>query len=340
MKLADLAELLGCSLVGDGGVEVKGVAGIEEAREGDLSFVAHPRYFPYMATTRAAALIVPPDAPECPCPTLRTDNPYLAFAKALSHFYPSQRPSPGIHPSAHISSGVRLGKGVSIGALTYLGEGVEVGEGTTIYPLVYIGEFTRIGSHCLIYPLVTIRERAILKDRVIVHSGAVIGSDGFGYTKDLEGRSFKIPQVGSVILEDEVEVGANVTIDRATLGFTRIGKGSKIDNLVQIAHNVVIGQDTIILAQVGIAGSTTIGDRVTLAGQVGVVDHVEIGADSIVGSQAGVAQPLPPKSVVMGSPAIQHQAWKRAALSFPKLPELIQALRRLEERVKKLEEKE
>lgn len=339
MKLAELAELLGCVLVGDGSVEVTGLSGIEEAKEGDLSFVVHSRYFPCLATTKAAAVIVHHNAPSCPRPTLRTDNPYLAFAKALSCLYPRLIPSFGVHPSAILGPGVHLGEGVSIGALCYLGKEVEIGEGTTIYPQVYVGEGSKIGARCLIYPQVTIREGVILGDRVIVHCGAVIGSDGFGYARDADGRYFKIPQVGGVLVEDEVEIGANVTIDRATLGLTRIGRGTKIDNLVQIAHNVVIGQDTVIVAQVGIAGSAKVGDRVTLAGQVGVVDHVEIGDDSTVGPQSGVAQSLPPKSVVTGSPAIPHQTWKRIVLSLPKMPELLKTLRRLEDRMGRLEEK-
>ncbi len=339
MKVKELAERLGCELLGDGEVEVRGVAPLDQAREGDLSFVVHRRYLPSLRSSQASAFILPADAPPCEKPTLRTSNPYLAFARALALFFPPSKREVGLHPTAVLGDGVSLGEGVSIGPLAVLEEGVVVGEGTAIGPLVYIGRGSRIGRDCLIYPQVTIRERVTLGDRVIVHSGAVIGSDGFGYAKDEQGRSVKIPQVGEVLIEDDVEIGANVTVDRGTLGRTWIKRGTKIDNLVQIAHNVVIGQDCILVAQVGISGSTILEDRVTLAGQVGVVDHVRIGHDTIVGAQAGVTKDAPPGSVLLGAPAAPHGEFKRTLAALNRLPGLLKTVRALEERVKRLEEK-
>lgn len=339
MKLKELAEKLGCDLIGDGEVEVKSVAPLDEAQEGDLSFVAHTKYLPRLATSKASAFILPPDAPPSEKPTLRTPNPYLTFAKALALFFPLGQIVSGIHPSSIIAEGAKIEEGVSIGALAVLDEEVSVGAGTTIGPLVYVGRGSRIGRGCLIHPHVTIREGVTLGDRVIVHSGTVIGSDGFGYAKDAEGRYVKIPQIGGVLIEDDVEIGANVTIDRATLGQTRIKRGTKIDNLVQVAHNVAIGEDCILIAQVGISGSTVLEDRVTLAGQVGVVDHVRIGHDTVVGAQAGVAKDIPSGSVFLGSPAVPHMELKRTLAALNRLPELLKTIRTLEERMKALEER-
>ncbi|MDH7500052.1 MAG: UDP-3-O-(3-hydroxymyristoyl)glucosamine N-acyltransferase [candidate division NC10 bacterium] len=337
MKLSDLADALSCQLQGEGGIEIKGVAGLREAEEGDLTFVANPRYLKHLEETRASAIILSFSDPPSTRPTLRTENPYLAFAKALRILHPPALPSPGIHPSACLEEGVRLGEGVSIGALTFVGRGAEIGEGSILFPQVHVGRGSRIGKGCLLYPQVMIREGVCIGDRVIIHSGAVLGSDGFGYAKDQEGHYHKIPQIGGVLIEDEVEIGANVTIDRATLGQTRIGRGTKIDNLVQIAHNVEIGQDTILIAQVGIAGSTKLGNRVTLAGQVGLIGHLEIGDDCVVGSQSGVVEDLKPGSVVTGSPAIPHPLFRRMVVSLPRVPEMLKTLRDLKKRLEELE---
>jgi len=339
MRLRDLAEALSCQLVGEGEIEIRGVAGIREAKEGELTFVADSRHLRYLEATEASAIILSPKDPPSTKPTLRTDNPYLAFAKALELLHPQDFPSPGVDSAAILEEGVRLGVGASIGAFTFIGKGAEIGDHSILSPQVYIGRGSRIGKGCLLYPQVVVREGVWIGDRVIVHSGAVLGSDGFGYTKEREGRYYKIPQIGGVRVEDDVEIGANVAIDRATLGQTRVGRGTKIDNLVQIAHNVQVGQDTIIISQVGIAGSTKIGNRVTLAGQVGIIGHIEIGDDSIVGSQSGVAETLDPGSIVTGSPAIPHNLFRRMAVSLPKVPELIKTIRALEKRLQELEEK-
>jgi len=338
LKLKELAQELGCELEGNGEVEIRAIAGLREAGEGDLTFVANPRYLKYVEETRASAIILSPSDPPLSKPTLRTDNPYLAFARALEIFYPVSRPAPGVHPSAVLEEGVELGQEVSIGALTFVGRGAHIGDRSILFPQVFVGAGSQIGEDSILYPQVTVREGVRIGNRVIVHSGAVIGSDGFGYAKDGQGRYRKIPQVGGVMIEDEVEIGANVTIDRATLGDTRIGRGTKIDNLVQIAHNVQIGEDTIIISQVGIAGSTRVGNRVILAGQAGVVDHVQIGDDCIVGSQSGVAGDLEAGSVVLGSPAIPQHLFKRMAVSLPRVPEMLKSLRNLERRVQSLEE--
>jgi UDP-3-O-[3-hydroxymyristoyl] glucosamine N-acyltransferase len=336
LKLSDLAKALSCQLEGEGGIEIQGVAGLKEAKEGDLSFIANPRYLKYLDQTRASAIILSFSDPPSSRPTLRTDNPYLAFAKALEILHPQSLPSPGIHPTAILEEDVRLGEGVSIGAHTFMGRGAQIGDQSILFPQVYIGQGSRIGEGCILYPQVMVREGVWIGNRVIIHSGAVLGSDGFGYAKDTEGRYHKIPQVGGVLIEDEVEIGANVTIDRGTLGQTRVCRGTKIDNLVQIAHNVEIGQDTIIISQVGIAGSTKVGNRVTLAGQVGIIGHIEIGDDCIVGSQSGVAEDLKPKSIVTGSPAIPHNLWRRMIVSLPRLPELLKSVRELEKRLQQI----
>jgi UDP-3-O-[3-hydroxymyristoyl] glucosamine N-acyltransferase len=333
MRLDALARALGCTLEGDGSAEVTGVAPIETARPGDLTFLHHPKYLPHLATTRATAVIAPPGAGRAPCAVLRHENPYLAITAALRLFHPETPRWTGVHPQAAVADTARLGAGVGVGAFAVIEEGAEVGEGTQIGPQVYIGRGGRIGRACLLYPQVVVREGVIVGDRVIIHSGTVLGSDGFGYARDAEGRYQKIPQVGRVIIEDDVELGANVTVDRATLGATRIGRGSKIDNLVQIGHNVVIGEGSIIVAQAGIAGSTEVGRNVTVAGQAGIVGHVKIGDRTVIGSQAGVTEDLPAGAAVLGSPALPHLTAKRIFAAWGRLPDLLRRVRNLERRL-------
>ncbi|CBE68709.1 UDP-3-O-(3-hydroxymyristoyl)-glucosamine N-acyltransferase [Candidatus Methylomirabilis oxygeniifera] len=337
MQLRELAEKLNCRLVGDGEIEVRHLAPLHEACEGDLAFVAHARDLPKLETSKASAVIVPEGSPPCSKPALLTNDPYLAFVGALRLFYTPDSPTPGIHPSSIVREGVRLAMDVAIGPLSVVEADVTIGRGTVVGAQVYIGKGSRIGADCWLYPQVMIREGAEIGDRVIVHSGTVIGSDGFGYLRDGQGIRIKVPQVGRVIIEDDVEIGANVTIDRATIGATRIKHGTKIDNLVQIAHNVVVGADTVIVALTGISGSATIGDRVTLAGQVGIVDHIEIGDDVTVGAQAGVAKSLPSGSVVLGSPAVPHLAFKRSVAAANRLPSILRTLKRIETRLASLE---
>ncbi len=336
VQLGELAERLGCRLEGDGGLEIGGVRGLEDAGPHDLTFVAQERYLPSLRGSSAAAVILGEGWPSADRPALRTANPYLAFAQALRVFHPSPVPLPGTHPSAVVATDARVAPDASIGPLCVLDREAEVGAGTILEAQVFVGAGARIGRGCHIFPQVTLREGVLLGDRVTVHSGAVIGADGFGYARD--GRRYvKIPQVGRVVIGDDVEIGANATIDRATLGETRIGRGTKIDNLVQIGHNVRVGEDTVVVAQVGISGSSRIGSRVTLAGQVGVVDHVEIGDDVIVGAQSGVTKDIPPGSLVLGSPAIPHAEFKRQLATVARLPVLRRTLRALEERLAALE---
>jgi len=337
-SLKEIARLIEGEIVGDESIEVEGVADIKEAKEGEIAFVSNKKHLPRLKTTQASAVIVSREIKEAKVPLIRVENPYLAFSQMTRILVPYQKPAKGVHPSAIISKGVKLGKEISIGAHSVIEEGVRIGDNTIIYPLVYIGKGSRIGKDCIIYPQVMIREEVEIGDRVIIHSGAVIGSDGFGYIPH-EGRQHKVPQIGKVVIEDDVEIGANVNIDRATLGKTWIKRGVKIDNLVQIAHNVVIGEDSIIVAQVGISGSTEIGKGVTLAGQAGVVGHIKIGDRAIVGGQAGVTKSVPPKTIVSGYPARPHTQAKRIEASILRLPELHKLVRELKRRIEELEKK-
>ncbi|MGE5850300.1 MAG: UDP-3-O-(3-hydroxymyristoyl)glucosamine N-acyltransferase [Candidatus Methylomirabilota bacterium] len=336
MRLEELAERLGCRLEGDGGLEVIAVRNLDEAGPKDLSFVAREAYLSRLQDSAAGAVILGEGWPPVDRPALRTPNPYLALARALSLLHPTPVPLPGVHPTVVKAADARVAPDAWVGPLCVLGPGTEVGPGTVLEAQVAVGARVRIGGGCRIHPNVTLLDDVVLGDRVIVHSGSVIGADGFGYARDGH-RYAKIPQVGRVVIEDDVEIGANVCIDRATLDETRIGRGTKIDNLVQIGHNVRIGADTAIIAQVGISGSVRIGSRVTLAGQVGVVDHVEIGDDVIVGAQAGVTKDIPPRSTVLGAPAVPHTEFKRQVAALARLPELRKALRALEERLAALE---
>jgi UDP-3-O-[3-hydroxymyristoyl] glucosamine N-acyltransferase len=337
MQLRELAEKLNCRLVGNGEIEVRRLAPLHEAREGDLAFLMNARDLPKLEASKASAVIVRDGSPPCSKPALLANDPYLAFVEALRLFYAADSPTPGVHPSSVVQEGVRLAEDVAIGPLSVVEADVMIGRGSVVGAQVYIGKGSRIGADCRFYPQVMIREGAEIGDRVIIHSGTVIGSDGFGYLRDGRGIRIKVPQVGRVIIEDDVEIGANVTIDRATIGATRIKRGTKIDNLVQIAHNVVVGADTVIAALSGIAGSVIIGDRVTLAGQVGIIDHVEIGDDATVGAQAGVAKSLPPGHVVLGSPAVPHLAFKRNVAAVSRLPYILKTLKRIEARLASLE---
>ncbi|MGH7411760.1 MAG: UDP-3-O-(3-hydroxymyristoyl)glucosamine N-acyltransferase [Candidatus Methylomirabilis sp.] len=337
MRLRELAERLGCRLVGDGETEVRDLASIDDAGEGDLTFVASRRHLQKIEASRASAVILREGGSACSKPTLVAADPYLAFIQALHLFYPPELPPPGLHPSSIVQPGVCLAEGVSIGPLSYIEEGVSIATRSAIGAQVYIGKGSRVGADCRVYPQVVIREGVEIGDRVTIHSGAVIGSDGFGYLRDRRGVRVKIPQVGRVILEDDVEIGANVTIDRATMGTTRLKRGTKIDNLVQIAHNVAVGEDTVIAALSGVSGSTKIGDRVTLGGQVGIADHVEIGDDVTIGSQSGVAKDIPPGKAVWGTPAVPHFEAKRNSAALRQIPPLLRSLRTIEARLMALE---
>ena len=339
ITLKELAGIIGGEVEGDGSIVIRGVAGIKEARPGDITFLANPRYERFLEKTRASAVIVPPGTKHSGPALVYSENPYLAFVKAVKFFVPDKDTYPtGIHPTAVIAHDAKIQGSVSIGAYAVIEKGVSIDEGTVVMAGCYVGRESEIGRDCLIYPNVTIREETKIGDRVIIHPGAVIGSDGFGFAKDGEIYR-KIPQIGNVIIGDDVEIGANVTIDRATTGSTVIGSGTKIDNLVQIGHNVVIGENCIIVAQVGISGSTEIGRGVSLAGQAGVVGHVRIGDGAVVAAQAGVTKSVPPGACVSGYPARDHNQAKKIYAGLQKLPELIKKVGELSQRLKDLEEK-
>jgi UDP-3-O-[3-hydroxymyristoyl] glucosamine N-acyltransferase len=336
VRLGELAERLGCRLEGDGDIEIVGVCALEDAGPTDLTFVTEARHLPRLEASRAAAVLLAESSPATRRPALRTSNPYLTLAHALGVFYPPQPGVQGVHPTAVVSADARVHDTASVGPLCVLAPGAEVGAGTILDAQVFLGANVRVGRECRLFPQVTVREGTELGDRVVVHSGTVIGADGFGYARDGV-RYIKIPQIGRVVLEDDVEIGANAAIDRATLGITRIGRGTKIDNLVQIGHNVQVGEDTVIVAQVGISGSSRIGSRVTIAGQVGVTDHVQIGDNAIVGAQAGVSKDVPDGAIMLGAPAVPHLEWKRQLAATARLPQMGKTLRALEERLRALE---
>ena len=339
MRLAEVAAHVGGDLSGDGEILIKGVAGIKEAGSGEITFLGDSRYEEWLAKTTASAVIVPRDHPYNGRACVRVDDPHLAFYALASLFHRASRPiPPGIHPSALLGADVRMGAEISIGPNVIVGDRCAIGDRTMLLPGVVIGHNVMIGDDCLIYPNAVLREDTQLGHRVIIHAGAVIGDDGFGF-RTSDGQHEKVPQLGRVVIEDDVEIGANTCIDRATAGETVIRCGSRIDNLVQVAHNVKIGSNSILCAQVGIAGSTSVGDSVTLAGQVGIIGHISIGDRAMVGAQGGVTKSIPPDGRVSGYPATPHHLAKRIYAAQRRLPDLVKNVRRLEKRVKELEER-
>ncbi|MEW6075724.1 MAG: UDP-3-O-(3-hydroxymyristoyl)glucosamine N-acyltransferase [Candidatus Omnitrophota bacterium] len=337
--LREIADFIGGKVVGDETIAVTGVAGIQDAGEGDITFLANPKYLPFLERTRACAVIASADTKSAKKPLILTDNPSLAFVKAVSFIAPEETVQPkGIHPSALIGKDARIGKDVSIGPYAVIEDGVSIGEKSVIYAHCYIGKSCRIGSAVLMYPNVSIREHVTVGNKVIIHNGAVIGSDGFGFVT-VEGVHHKIPQVGTVIIEDNVEIGANVTIDRARFDKTVIGEGTKIDNLVHIAHNVTIGKNCFVVAQVGISGSTSVGNNSILAGQVGVVGHISIGDNCVVMAQSGVSKSIPDNTVSWGSPAKPEKVAKRLNAALANLPRLFDSVGELKKRLEEIEKK-
>lgn len=331
--LAEIAKIIDGEVVGDSSVSIRGVSGIKEAKQGEIAFVANPKYFSLIEETSASAIITSRDVHKASKPIIRTESPSLAFAKVIALFTPNEvkRPS-GVHPTAVLGKDVRLGKDVAIQAYCVIEEGAEIGDETILYAGVYVGQHTKIGSNCILYPYVSIRERVNIGNRVVIHNGTVVGSDGFGFAK-VRGMHHKIPQIGTVVIEDDVEIGANVTIDRARFDKTIIGRGTKIDNLVQIAHNVVIGEDSIVVAQTGISGSTVVGKNVTVAGQAGLVGHIKIGDNAVIAAQAGVTKSVLPNTCVSGYPAKPHHIAKRINAYVQKLPDLFKKVAEIEKRI-------
>jgi UDP-3-O-[3-hydroxymyristoyl] glucosamine N-acyltransferase len=334
MKLSKMATALECALTGDGEVEIHGVAGIEEAQAGHVTFVSNPKYASKAKSTAASAVIVTPGFPEIPAATLRTSNPYLAFAKAVEFFYQVPNREVGINASASIAANAKIGPGASIGPFVVIEDDVEIGAGCILYPFVHIYRGARIGDNFKAYAHVSVREFCRVGHRVILQDGVKIGTDGYGYAKQDDGSYYKIVQSGIVVLEDDVEVGANATIDRGTFGETRIRRGAKIDNLVQVGHACDVGENSLLCAQVGLAGSSKVGRNVILTGQVGVAGHLEIGDGVIVTAQSGIGQDVEAGKVVSGSPSMDNKLWLRSTALIRRLPELLKRIEALEKNVK------
>ena len=337
MTLKELAQRIGCRLEGDGAVEITGAAGIEQAQPGEISFIANPKYLHALAATRASAVILDEKAPAPPCAALRTPEPYVAFARALECFARIPRPAAGVDACSAIGRDVYFGKNVAVGPFVTIGDGAAIGDNTLIYSHAAIGAGTRLGRDCIVYSHVAVRERVTIGDRVILHGGVVVGADGYGFARQKDGTHYKIPQNGTVVIEDDVELGAGTCVDRPAVGETRIGAGSKIDNLVQIAHGVRVGQRVLFAAQTGIAGSSVVEDDVVFAGQVGVAGHITIGKGTIATAQTGIPNSTDPGSFVSGYPAIPNRDWLKSSAVFKKLPGLRKQVQELERRIADLE---
>jgi UDP-3-O-[3-hydroxymyristoyl] glucosamine N-acyltransferase len=330
MKLGELATKLGAELRGNADLEITGVKGIEEAGPTEITFVANPRYTSLARTTRAAAVVVEPDFQEISAATLRIKNPYHAFSRALGLFYQPPSYAPGIHPTAVVDPTAEIGPDAHIGAYAVVGPNVRLGPHATLLPHVVLYPGVQVGSHFFAHAHAVVREHCILGDHVTLENGVVIGGDGFGFAKDSDGHWEKIPQSGPVRIGSHVDVQANATIDRATVGATEIGDGTKVDNLVQVGHGSRIGNDTLICAQTGLAGSSVIGNNVILAGQVGIAGHCTVGDGVILTAQSAVSHDVPPGKMISGSPGFDNRVWLRAVTIFQRLPELLKRIDRLE----------
>ena len=338
VTLRELADLVGGTIAGDGNTVIRGVNGIKEAAEGEITFLANGRYALLLASTRASAVILAGGI-ESPIPSITVRNPDLAFAQVAERLNEAPaRPAAGVHPTAVVHPGATLGREVAIGACAIIEDGAVIGDGSVIHPLAYVGNGVRMGPECRLYPQVVVRERCRLGARVILHSGVVVGADGFGFVT-VDGVHRKIPQTGIVVLEDDVEVGANSTIDRARFGKTVVEKGAKIDNLVMIAHNVVVGQGTLIAAQAGISGSTRLGKDVRLGGQVGLSGHLEVGDGATVTAQSGIGKSVPPGAMVSGEYAVDTRAHLKRLAAIARLPEALTEIKRLQAEVEALKKK-
>ena len=333
MKLGELASRLGAELRGDPELEVTGVKGIEEAGATQITFVANPRYAALARKTRAAAVLVEPDFPEIGPATLRIKNPYHAFSRAIAYFYQPPAYPAGIHPTAVIDPTAEIGQGAHIGAYVVIGPNVRVGPCATLLPHVVLYPGVQVGSHFFAHAHAVVREGCTLGDHVSLENGAVIGADGFGFSKNDAGHWEKIPQSGPVRLGSRVDVQANACVDRATVGATEIGDGTKIDNLVQVGHGSRVGENTLLCAQVGLAGSSVIGNNAILAGQAGVAGHCSLGDGVILTAQSAVSHDVPAGKMISGSPGFDNRTWLRAVAIFQRLPEMLRRLDRLERRL-------
>jgi UDP-3-O-[3-hydroxymyristoyl] glucosamine N-acyltransferase len=323
-------------MVADHDVEILRVAGIDEAGPEDLTFVANRKYISHIKDTKAAAIILNEDLPPVSIPSLRTNDPYLAFARALEIFFVPLRPAAGIHPAALVAEDAVIGSEASIGPYAVIERGCRIGARVQIYPHAVLYPGVTVGDDSVIHSHATVRELCRIGNRVILQNGVVIGSDGFGFAPTREGAFYKICQTGRVVIEDDVEIGANTTVDRAAVGDTIIRKGAKLDNLVQIGHGAQVGEHCVLAAQVGLAGSTRLGRGVWVGGQAGFAGHLEVGDNAVITAQSGTSHDIPAGAVMSGSPAFENSAWLRSAAAFSKLPNLIRKVRDLEAQIEEL----
>lgn len=336
MKVSELASRLGCQFRGDGELEITGVAGMEHAGPDQLTFLANPKYAHRLKQTRAGAILVTQPV-EGSIVSLISSNPYLDFARALACFYQPPHPRAGVHPLAFVDPSATIGENASIGPFAVVGPRVTIGRNAVLHPHVVIYEGAAIGDDFLAHSHAAVREFCRIGNRVILQNGVVVGGDGFGFAKRSDGTHEKIVQSGVTVIEDDVEIQSLTSVDRATVGESRVKRGAKIDSLVQIGHACVVGEDNIICAQTGLAGSSVLGKNVLLAGQVGVSGHLTIHENSVVYAQSGVGGDVPAGSCISGSPAFESREWLRAITAFPRLPELLRSMRQLEKRVQELE---
>jgi UDP-3-O-[3-hydroxymyristoyl] glucosamine N-acyltransferase len=342
MKLSEIAQKLGCRLEGSPDLDIRGVAGIEHAEPGQLTFLANRRYFPLLKTTRASAVLVNEglaldrDSSLPPLAALRSENPYLAFARSIEFFHKAPRPEPGIHPTAVIAKSARIGENAHVGPYCFVDEEVVIGRNAVLHSFVTIYRGAKIGDDFFAHAHAIVRESCLLGDHVILQNGAVIGADGFGFAKQNDGRWYKIVQSGPAVLEDDVEVQANSSVNRATIGETRIRRGTKLDDLVLVGHASQVGTDTLLCGQVGLAGSTNIGNNCILAGQVGTAGHLSVGDGTVITAQSGVPNDVPSRSLYSGYPAVKNSEWLKMMAALHRLPELQKRVRELEAEIEKL----
>ena len=338
MRLGEIAEKLGCRLEGEGNVEITGVAGIEEARPGQLTFLDNRKYYPLVKTTQASAILIAPDGPAVTIAALRTANPYLDFARALELFHKPPRYAPNVHSTAVISSTAKVGDRAHIGPYCFIDEDVEIGDNVVLHSFVTIYRGAKIGDDFFAHSHCVVREDCRIGNRVLLQNGVVVGTDGFGFARDAQGHWHKILQVGKVVIEDDVEVQANSAIDRGAVSDTRIGRGTKIDNLVQVGHACTVGEDTILCGQVGLAGTTHIGNKCILAGQSASAGHLTIHDGAILTAQSAVNSDIPAGAIYSGSPGFDNKDWRRSVAVFNRLPDLQREVRQLREEIAKLRE--
>ena len=339
MKLGEIAEKLGCQLEGDASIEITDVAGIEEAQAGELTFFTNRKYRPALETTRASAILVARDEGPLRIAALRSANPYLDFARAIELFHPAPHYAPGVHQTAVVAKTAKIGSGAHIGPYCFVDEDVEIGRNAVLHSFVSVYRGARIGDDFFAHAHACVRERCRIGNRVLLQNGVVVGSDGFGFARQEDGHWYKMRQAGITIIGDDVEIQAHSAIDRATVGETKVGRGTKIDNLVQVGHGCQVGEDTLLCGHTGLAGSTHVGNRCILAGRVGTAGHLTIGDGAILTAQSGVPTDVPAGAIYSGYPAMESLAWRKSVAVFNRLPELQKELRELRKEVAKLREK-